>query len=287
MSSEQGSKNLGSYLLVAPTLVVVVVFLVLPLRLVLRVSFLHHVPLGYTNQPTLENYGFVFTNEGVRNTLAFTLETASIVTAVSLLLAYPVAYFLARKVKSFTLKTGFLVFLLIPFWIDFTTRSLAWIPWLGTQGIINDALLAIGAINQPATIFLYSSFAMDLVMVQAYTLFMVAPLFISMSKIDPILYEAAQTLGASRLRTFLHINLRLTLPGMGIGCVFVFLSSLADFATPKLIGGLVTSIGELIKDNVTFINLPNASAISALVVVIALAVLVLTFRLTHVEQIFE
>ena len=287
MSSEQGSKNLGSYLLVTPTLVVVVVFLVLPLLLVLRVSFLHHVPLGYTNQPTLENYGFVFTNEGVRNTLAFTLETASIVTAVSLLLAYPVAYFLARKVKSFTLKTGFLVFLLIPFWIDFTTRSLAWIPWLGTQGIINDALLAIGAINQPATIFLYSSFAMDLVMVQAYTLFMVAPLFISMSKIDPILYEAAQTLGASRLRTFLHINLRLTLPGMGIGCVFVFLSSLADFATPKLIGGLVTSIGELIKDNVTFINLPNASAISALVVVIALAVLVLTFRLTHVEQIFE
>jgi len=287
VSSEQGSKNLGSYLLVAPTLVVVVVFLVLPLLLVLRVSFLHHVPLGYTNQPTLENYGFVFTNEGVRNTLAFTLETASIVTAVSLLLAYPVAYFLARKVKSFTLKTGFLVFLLIPFWIDFTTRSLAWIPWLGTQGIINDALLAIGAINQPATIFLYSSFAMDLVMVQAYTLFMVAPLFISMSKIDPILYEAAQTLGASRLRTFLHINLRLTLPGMGIGCVFVFLSSLADFATPKLIGGLVTSIGELIKDNVTFINLPNASAISALVVVIALAVLVLTFRLTHVEQIFE
>jgi len=282
VSSEQGSKNLGSYLLVAPTLVVVVVFLVLPLLLVLRVSFLHHVPLGYTNQPTLENYGFVFTNEGVRNTLAFTLETASIVTAVSLLLAYPVAYFLARKVKSFTLKTGFLVFLLIPFWIDFTTRSLAWIPWLGTQGIINDALLAIGAINQPATIFLYSSFAMDLVMVQAYTLFMVAPLFISMSKIDPILYEAAQT-----LRTFLHINLRLTLPGMGIGCVFVFLSSLADFATPKLIGGLVTSIGELIKDNVTFINLPNASAISALVVVIALAVLVLTFRLTHVEQIFE
>ena len=287
MSSEQGSKNLSSYILVAPTLAVVVVFLLLPLLLVLRVSFLHHVPLGYTNQPTLENYGFAFTNESVRNTLAFTLETASIVTAVSLLLAYPVAYFLTRKVKSFTAKTGFLVFLLIPFWIDFTTRSLAWIPWLGTQGIINDVLLAIGAINQPATIFLYSSFAMDLVMVQAYTLFMVAPLFISMSKIDPILYEAAQTLGASRLRTFLHINLRLTLPGMGIGCVFVFLSSLADFATPKLIGGLVTSIGELIKDNVTFINLPNASAISALVVVIALVVLVLTFRLTHVEQIFE
>ena len=99
--------------------------------------------------------------------------------------------------------------------------------------------------------------------------------------------EVAATLGASRLRTFLHINLRLTLPGMGIGCVFVFLASLADFATPKLIGGLVTSIGELIRDNVTFVNLPNASAISALVVVIALAVLVLTFRLAHVEQIFE
>ena len=287
MPSEQGSRNLSSYLLIAPTLAVVVVFLVLPLILVLRVSFLQHVPLGYTEQLTPDNYDVVFTNEGVRNTLAFTIETASIVTAGSLLLAYPVAYFLARKVRSFTVKTAFLVFLLIPFWIDFTTRSLAWIPWLGTQGIINDVLLAVGAIKQPATIFLYSSFAMDLVMVQAYTLFMVAPLFISMSKIDPILYEAAQTLGASRLRTFLHINLRLTLPGMGIGCVFVFLASLADFATPKLIGGLVTSIGELIRDNVTFVNLPNASAISALVVVIALAVLVLTFRLAHVEQIFE
>jgi putative spermidine/putrescine transport system permease protein len=277
----------SSYLLVAPTLAIVFVFLVLPLLLVLRVSFLHHIPLGYTGQTTLENYAFVFTDEGVRNTLVFTLETAAIVSGASLLLAYPVAYFLTMKVKTFATKTAILVLLLLPFWVDFTTRALAWIPWLGTQGIINDVLLGLGIINKPATIFLYSSFAMDLVMIQAYTLFMVAPLFISMSKIDPVLYEAAHTLGASRLKTFVHVNLRLTLPGIGIGTMFVFLTSLADFATPKLIGGLVTSVGELIRDNVTFVNLPNAAAISALVVMIALVVLVATFRLTHVEQIFE
>jgi ABC-type spermidine/putrescine transport system permease subunit I len=280
-------QDLLSYVLLAPALVVSFVFLVTPLALVVYTSFLKHVPLGYVVQGTLENYLFVFTDSGVRNTLLFTLETGFIVTVVSLILAYPVAYFLTNKVKSFTTKTSILIILLIPFWIDFTTRALAWIPWLGTYGIINDLLLTLGVIHEPLTIFLYSPFAMDLVMVQGYTLFMVAPLFISMSKIDPTLYEVAQTLGASKYKTFFHINLRLTLPGIGIGCMFVFLNVLGDFATPKLIGGLVTSIGELIGDNVTFGNLPVAGAISSVVVALALAVLALTFKFTHAEQIFE
>ena len=261
MPSEQGSRNLSSYLLIAPTLAVVVVFLVLPLILVLRVSFLQHVPLGYTEQLTPDNYDFVFTNEGVRNTLAFTIETASIVTAGSLLLAYPVAYFLARKVMSFTVKTAFLVFLLIPFWIDFTTRSLAW-----TGYYRRDLDQRLQVIEPGAKLGRYEIRAK-----------------IGAGGMGEV-YLAQDTKLDRKVALKKHNTDN---PGMGIGCVFVFLASLADFATPKLIGGLVTSIGELIRDNVTFVNLPNASAISALVVVIALAVLVLTFRLAHVEQIFE
>jgi putative spermidine/putrescine transport system permease protein len=280
-------RSLYSYLLLAPLLGVIIVFLLLPLIMVGIVSLYKQIGAVYVPELNLNNYVRFFTDPNIYGILLSTLANSAIVTVMAFILAYPVAYFLTMKIRTFRAKTILLIAMLIPFWIDFTTRALSWIPWLGIQGILNQVLTGLGILREPSPIFLFSPFAMLLVMIQGYTLFMIAPIFIVMSKIDPTLYEAARALGASPLKTFYHINLKLTMPGIGVGIVFVFLSSVADFATPRLIGGLVTSIGQVIRDQVVFLNLPLASAISVILTLIALAIVITVFKLMNIRQVFE
>jgi putative spermidine/putrescine transport system permease protein len=280
-------RSLYSYLLLAPMLGVIIVFLLLPLIMVGVVSLYKQIGTSYVPELNLNNYVRFFTDPNIYGILLSTLANSAIVTVMAFILAYPVAYFLTMKIRTFRAKTILLIAMLIPFWIDFTTRALSWIPWLGIQGILNQVLTGLGILREPSPIFLFSPFAMLLVMIQGYTLFMIAPIFIVMSKIDPTLYEAARALGASPLKTFYHINLKLTMPGIGVGTVFVFLSSVADFATPRLIGGLVTSIGQVIRDQVVFLNLPLASAISVILTLIALAIVITVFKLMNIRQVFE
>jgi len=277
----------SSYLLLAPMLGVIIAFLVAPLIMVGIVSLYKPTGAGYVPELNLNSYVRFFTDPNIYGILLSTLANSAIVTVMAFILAYPVAYFLTMKIRTFRAKTILLIAMLIPFWIDFTTRALSWIPWLGIQGILNQVLTGLGILREPSPIFLFSPFAMLLVMIQGYTLFMIAPIFIVMSKIDPTLYEAAKALGASPLKTFYHINLKLTMPGIGVGTVFVFLSSVADFATPRLIGGLVTSIGQVIRDQVVFLNLPLASAISVILTLIALAIVMTVFKLMNIRQVFE
>jgi putative spermidine/putrescine transport system permease protein len=280
-------RSLYSYLLLAPMLGVIIVFLLLPLIMVGIVSLYKQIGTVYVPELNLNNYVRFFTDPNIYGILLSTLANSAIVTVMAFILAYPVAYFLTMKIRTFRAKTILLIAMLIPFWIDFTTRALSWIPWLGIQGILNQVLTGLGILREPSPIFLFTPFAMLLVMIQGYTLFMIAPIFIVMSKIDPTLYEAARALGASPLKTFYHINLKLTMPGIGVGIVFVFLSSVADFATPRLIGGLVTSIGQVIRDQVVFLNLPLASAISVILTLIALAIVITVFKLMNIRQVFE
>jgi len=280
-------RSLYSYLLLAPMLGVIIVFLLLPLIMVGIVSLYKQTGAVYVPELNLNNYVRFFTDPNIYGILLSTLANSAIVTVMAFILAYPVAYFLTMKIRTFRAKTILLIAMLIPFWIDFTTRALSWIPWLGIQGILNQVLTGLGILREPSPIFLFTPFAMLLVMIQGYTLFMIAPIFIVMSKIDPTLYEAARALGASPLKTFYHINLKLTMPGIGVGIVFVFLSSVADFATPRLIGGLVTSIGQVIRDQVVFLNLPLASAISVILTLIALAIVITVFKLMNIRQVFE
>jgi putative spermidine/putrescine transport system permease protein len=277
----------SSYLLLAPMLGVIIAFLIVPLIMVGIVSLYRPTGTGYVLELNLSSYVRFFTDPNIYGILLSTLANSAIVTVMAFILAYPVAYFLTMKIRTFRAKTILLIAMLIPFWIDFTTRALSWIPWLGIQGILNQVLTGLGILREPSPIFLFSPFAMLLVMIQGYTLFMIAPIFIVMSKIDPTLYEAAKALGASPLKTFYHINLKLTMPGIGVGTVFVFLSSVADFATPRLIGGLVTSIGQVIRDQVVFLNLPLASAISVILTLIALAIVMTVFKLMNIRQVFE
>jgi putative spermidine/putrescine transport system permease protein len=278
--------NLSAYLLVLPALVWTLVFLVGPLLQIVLMSFYTPVALSYVPILTVSNYVQAFTDPTAQASIALTLEYSTIVALVSVLLAFPVAYFLAAKIKSQTVKTAILVALIIPFWIDWTIRTISWIPMLGTNGILNDVLLGLHILSEPSPLFIYSDFATVLVMIQSYVVFVIGPVFLALAKIDPILYEAAAASGADRIKQFYYITLRLGLPGVAIGAAFVFVASMGDWATPKVIGRIATTAGQYIYNSQTYLNWPLASAVSVVITGIAIITVILLFTGVKLREFF-
>jgi putative spermidine/putrescine transport system permease protein len=278
--------DVGPYILVLPALTWTLIFLIGPLVQIVVMSFYTPVQLSYVPIFTLSNYVKAFTNPTAQASILLTLEYSTIVAGVSVLLAYPVAYFLANKIQSQTLKTALLVALIIPFWIDWTIRTISWIPMLGTNGILNGVLMGLHILSEPSPLFLYSDFATVLVMIQSYVVFVIGPIFLALAKIDPILYEAAAASGANRIKQFYHITLRLSLPGVAIGAAFVFVSSMGDWATPKVIGRIATTAGQFIYNSQVYLNWPFASAVSVIITGIALIIVIVLFTAVNLRQLF-
>ena len=164
-----------------------------------------------------------------------TIKVSLLVTAISLIVGYPVAYYLARKTKRF--RVTLLVLVILPLWTSYLVRTYAWMLILGTKGAVNQALLGLGLIDQPISWLLYSDFAVTLALVHIYMPYLILPLYGVLEKLDPSLFEAAKDLGGGRWRTFLHITLPLSLPGVATGCLFVFIPAMGSFVTPELLGG--------------------------------------------------
>ena len=272
------------YLPLLPGLAIVLVFLVIPILIIGVISFFTFT--GSDLQPilTISNYVSLFTGGVYPNTILRTMEIGFIVTLACLFLGYPLAYFMAMHVKREAFKLMFVLLLLMPWWIDYSIRSMAWLPLLGTNGALNSILLTLGVLKVPSSDFIYNEFSAVLVMIQSYILFMVSPIFFSLAKIDPSILEGAETLGASRSQKFYHITLSMSKPGMIIGSVFVFVFSMADYATPQLIGGTLEPAGLAIVSLVGVFNWPLASALSVVLVLIVLAVVYMMLRLTDIKQ---
>jgi putative spermidine/putrescine transport system permease protein len=278
--------NLSAYLLVLPALIWTLIFLIGPLLEIALMSFYTPIQLSYVPIFTLSNYVQTFTDPTVQASIALTLEYSTIVAVASVLLAFPAAYFMANKIQSQTLKTAILVALIIPFWIDWTIRTISWIPMLGTEGIVNDILIGLHILSKPSPLFLYSDFATVLVMIQSYVVFVIGPIFLALAKIDPILYEAAAACGANRIKQFYNITLRLSLPGVAIGAAFVFVASMGDWATPKVIGRIATTAGQFIYNSQVYLNWPLASAVSVVITGIAIVIVILLFSGVKLRQFF-
>ncbi len=210
------------------------VFFVLPMVTMLLYSVWRVADYQIVADFTLRNYEKISGALYVKVFLA-TIRISLIVTLLSLLIGYPVAYFLARKVKSF--KFTLLLLVILPLWTSYLVRTYAWMLILGTNGVANQTLMALGWIDAPITWLLYSDFAVTLALVHIYTPFMILPLYAVLEKIDASVLEAAWDLGAGRVKTFLEVILPLSLPGVASGCLFVFIPSMGAFVTPELLGG--------------------------------------------------
>jgi spermidine/putrescine transport system permease protein len=213
----------------------VVVLLLLPYALLLIQSFWRLRNGTLTHELTTENYRRLFGTSLYPATILYSAGVALRVTIISLLLAFPVAYVLAFKVRKH--KTLLYMAVIIPLWVSYVVRAYAWKIILGQQGILNGLLMSMGIIRAPLTVLLYSTAAVVLALTHIYTPFTLMPIYAVLDAIPPALKEASQDLYANRWRTFIHVILPLSLPGVVAGCTFAFVLSMGDFLAPQLLGG--------------------------------------------------
>ena len=222
-------KGFSTAWLVTPSLIWLLVFLVAPLVSIIVFSFWTYTGSGMAPDLTIKNYVDYFSSPIYLTTLWDTLKYALMVMFFCLLLGYPVAYFLAMQVETFKWQMALFLLCMVPFWINYLIRALAWIPMLGRNGLLNIFLQAIHVIDEPLTIFLFSDFGLVMAMVQLYVVLCVGPIFFSLVKIDRVLLEASRDMGAGHFQIFREIILPLSLPGIATTAILTLVYCWNEF----------------------------------------------------------
>lgn len=218
-----------------PPLLWVSIFLLLPYALMFVHSFWLVRDGFIVHQWNLHNYAALFTKPVYLQVLLRTMRIAGCVTLCSLLLGYPLAYYLsfhsgARKELLYQL-------VIVPLWVSYLVRGYAWKTILGSNGVLNGFLQYAHITHAPVSFLLYSPFAVILMLTHIYTPFVFLPIYASLESIPRPLVEASQDLGATSGKTFLRVILPLSMPGLVAGATFAFVLSLGDFLAPLLVGG--------------------------------------------------
>jgi ABC-type spermidine/putrescine transport system permease subunit I len=258
-------------LLAAPALVVLCVVLFVPLVNLLSLS----VASG-----SFAPYRHALSDALYLKVIGATFSIAFATTAICLILGYPVAYLLSTSGRM--LKAIGFVGVLLPFWTSLLVRTYAWIALLGRNGVINGLLLEWGVISEPLPL-LYNIGGVLVGTVHVLLPYMVFPIYAAMMRIDRDVLLAAEGLGAGSASIFWRVYLPLTLPGLFAGCALVFILSLSAFVTPALLGGgRVIMIANIIQTEVSqFLNWPFATALSAIVLVVAILVYIMLGQFTR------
>ena len=270
-------------LLVAPALLWLSIFFVIPLLIVVAVSFAGRPPYGQVLFSfTIDNY-LRFLEPLYLKIFADTLVVAIVTTLATILMGYPLAYTIAQLPKKWQ-QPG-LILVMIPFWINFLIRSYAWVIILRSQGVVNTLLLNLGLIDQPLQM-LYNDMAVMLGMVYALLPFMVLPIYVSIEQLDTRLLEAASDLGAKPLTAFRKVTLPLTMPGIAAGTILVFISSLGMFVVPDVMGGAKSAlIGNLIQNQfLSARDWPFGSALSIVLAVLSLVLIILYYKALQAQE---
>jgi len=252
-----------------PVLVFFLTFLVIPLAWFAVMSFWRFDGVSYKPAFTFENFVEVLTTGGYLRAYGKTMMFSGITIGVSMLIGFPIAFFLTKIVKTFRNQMALFLIILTPFWTSYLIRTLAWVPTFGQKGVLNMVLLNLRFIDQPSEIFLYSSFSTIVAYIQLYSLFMAGPIFFSLASIRPETIEAAQDLGASKFQVFKEIILPLSLSGIAIGAIFILTLTMGEFTTVAVIGGgKSATIGTLINNLLPYNQFPQAAANSVFLIVL-------------------
>lgn len=263
----------------APPLLWVGIFLILPYAMMFAHSLWAVHEGNIVQQWNLHNYQKLFANPLYIEVLFRTMRIAGSVMLCSLLLGYPLAYYLsfhsgARKELLYQL-------VIVPLWVSYLVRGYAWKTILGSDGVLNGFLQYFHLTRQPVEFFLYSPFAVVLMLTHIYTPFVFLPIYAALEHIPRPLVEASHDLGAGPLKTFFRVILPLSMPGLLAGATFAFLLTLGDFLAPLLVGG---PSGTMIANIVQTLfgaayDWPLGAAISVCIFLITVSLLFLTERL--------
>lgn len=270
---------------VAPLTIILTVFLVVPIGMILVVSFWKFV--GFASVPafSLENYGKALSSPTTLALYANTLRLAVITWAVTLVLGFTLAYHLVFDVQLPATRTMKFMLLTIPFFTSVVIRTIAWVPFLGRHGLVNDLLLGLGVIKTPLSFLLFSQFAVVLSYAHMFTGLMMAPIFNTMSRIDRALIEVASDCGARPAQVLRHVIIPLSMPGIAIGTIFVLTMVVGDIATVRLLGGgQIGTVAIAMYNQLSLVQFPIACANAIILLVIVLAAVGLLMRIVDVRR---
>ena len=290
--SSSPPKALPAWLQATPFGLVFVLFLVLPLLLVAAVSFWRATDYELIPAFTVQNYIDVFNGCGSGGDLCVTFKTylstlkfCVLVWAITLGIGFAVAYFLSFHVRSTGMQTLLFVLCTVPFWTSNVIRMISWVPLLGRNGLINDALRGARLIDTPVEWLLFSNFSVVLAFVHLYTMFMIVPIFNSMNRIDRALIEAARDAGASAWQTVWNVVLPLSRTGIIIGSIFVITIVMGDFVTIGVMGGQqIASVGKIIQVQTSYLQFPIAAANAVILLAIVLMMIWGLTRLVDIRR---
>lgn len=230
------SEGASGLTIISPTAVYSILLLAAPLVTVLLFSVLTSENGHILWDFSLANYQKVFTHPVYRAVMSRSLTVSFLVTLATVILAYPLAYYISFHVAA-NRKSMWLFLVTLPFWTSYIIRVSLWRVILGYNGVIDSALMDLGLIGAPLNILSHGVLAIVITLAHAYAPFAILPIFVSLEKVDRALLEAGQDLGESKLRTFWRVTLPLSMPGVIAAVLIVFIPTVGDYVTPELIGG--------------------------------------------------
>lgn len=266
------SEAVNGLLMIAPPGGYALLLLAAPLLTILIYSFLTDGYLEIIRDFTFGNYIEAWTNPLYRLVMLRSLGVSFLVTLITVLLAFPVAYFVSFHVPA-SKKSLWLFMITIPFWTSYLIRVFLWKVILGYNGVVNSGLLGIGIIDEPLQWINYNIGAVVITLAHAYAPFAILPIFVALEKIDRSLLEAGRDLGESPFMTFIRVTLPLAMPGVISAVLIVFIPTIGDYVTPHLVGGpegrMVANLIQLQYLKLDNYPLGSAIAVSAMAIVSA------------------
>ncbi|MDR9427395.1 MAG: ABC transporter permease [Salibaculum sp.] len=223
-------------ILVSPPFLYALLLLAVPLATIVLFSFWTQDYLDISTSFTLANYAEAFGDPLYMQLLRRSLLIAGAVTVATVVLAFPIAYFVSFHVAP-ERKSLWLFLITIPFWTSYLIRVFLWKVILGYNGVLNSGLQGLGLIDAPLSVILYNANAVVITLAHAFAPFAILPIFVALEKIDRSLLEASMDLGETRTTTFLRVTLPLAMPGVVAAVLIVFIPTIGDYVTPRLVGG--------------------------------------------------
>ena len=286
-------RRLVPLILSLPFATVIFAFFIIPLALVIMVSFWDYNSYSIIPDFIFTNYEDIFYGciKSLPDlctsfaTYLSSLKFVFIVWLITLFIGFLVALFLAFCVSTLQMQVVLFLLCTIPFWTSNVIRMISWIPLLGRNGLVNSTLQDIGFIETPFEWLLYSQFSVVLAFVHLYALFMVVPIFNSMMRIDRSLLEAAHDAGATTWQTLTNIIIPLSRPGIIIGSIFVITIVMGDFLTIGVMGGQqIPSVGKIINVEMTYLQFPAAAANAVILIIVTLMIIFAMTKLVDIRK---
>jgi spermidine/putrescine transport system permease protein len=254
-----------------------ILLLAMPLGAVVLFSFWTQDFLDVDTTFTLANYEEALSEPIYRMLLGRSLWIAGAVTLVTVVLAFPIAYFVSFHVPP-SRKSLWLFLITIPFWTSYLIRVFLWKVILGFNGVLNTSLQGLGFIDEPLTFILYNANAVVITLAHAFAPFAILPIFVALERIDRSLLEASQDLGENRVTTFLRVTLPLAMPGVVAAALIVFIPTIGDYVTPRLVGGPDgLMIANMIQTQFLRLNNAPLGATLAILAMLSVTVIALLF----------